>query len=97
MLAEEDPRLSGMARELLADLNGQLRALDERIANYDARLKAAGTADERCAKLAELPGVGPLTATALPSPPRSIQQRPADGREPWGLRHGSTAVGASSH
>ena len=65
MLAEEDPRLSGMARELLADLNGQLLALDERIANYDARVKAACATDERSAKLAELPGIGPLTATAL--------------------------------
>jgi transposase len=65
LLAEEDPRLSGMARELLADLNGQLRALDERIANYDARVKAACAADEHSAKLAELPGIGPLTATAL--------------------------------
>ena len=65
LLAEEDPRLSGMARELLADLNGQLLALDERIANYDARVKAACAADEHSAKLAELPGIGPLTATAL--------------------------------
>jgi len=65
LLAEEDSRLSGMARELLADLNGQLRALDERIANYDARVKAACATDERSAKLAELPGIGPLTATAL--------------------------------
>jgi transposase len=65
LLAEEDPRLSGMARELLADLNGQLRALDERIANYDARVKTACATDERSAKLAELPGIGPLTATAL--------------------------------
>ena len=65
LLGKEDPRLSGMAHELLADLNTQLRALDERIANYDARVKAACATDERSAKLAELPGIGPLTATAL--------------------------------
>ena len=65
LLGKDDPRLSGMARELLADLNGQLRALDERIANYDARVKAACATGERNAKLAELPGIGPLTATAL--------------------------------
>ncbi|MBA2593909.1 MAG: hypothetical protein M3495_06900 [Pseudomonadota bacterium] len=35
-------------RELLGDLNGQLRALDERSANYDARVKAACATDERC-------------------------------------------------
>ena len=35
-------------RELLANLNGQLRALDERIVNYDARVKAACATGERC-------------------------------------------------
>ena len=44
--------------------DGQSRALDERIANYDARVKAACATDERSAKLAELPGIGPLTAKA---------------------------------
>jgi transposase len=62
LLGKEDPRLSGVAHELLADLNTQLRALDERIANYDARVKAACATDERSAKLVELPGIGPLTA-----------------------------------
>ena len=87
-----------MARELLADLNGQLRALDERIANYDARVKAACATDERSAKLAELPGIGPLTATALAAAVNDGSNSKTAGRWPraLGSRHGSTAVGASS-
>ena len=65
LLEREDPRLSGRAHELLADLRVQLRELDERIAHYDRRVRAVCTGDELSVKLDALPGIGPLTATAL--------------------------------
>jgi len=72
-------------RELLGDLNGQLRALDERMANYDAR---------------STPPVPPTSAAwHRPADRQSagrrghrwqaIRQRPADGRKP-----GAHATGA---
>ena len=48
LLAEEDPRLSGTAASSSAISTASSGALDERIANYDARVKAACATDERC-------------------------------------------------
>lgn len=57
--------LSALACDLLADLQGQLRELDQRIDAYDARVKQACASDPRAAKLVALPGIGALGATAL--------------------------------
>jgi len=65
LLEQEDPRLSGVARELLEDLRAQLSELDERIKHYDRRVREACNEDGRSVKVAGLPGIGPLTATAL--------------------------------
>lgn len=65
LLSRENPELSPLARELVVDVQEQLTALDERIAAYDARVKRACVSDERCQKVLALPGIGPLTATAL--------------------------------
>jgi len=62
LLKREDPRLSGMARELLEDLRAQLSELDQR---SDVRVREACRVDGCSVKLAALPGIGPLTATAL--------------------------------
>ena len=65
LLTGEDPRLSAMARELVLGFQAELRELDERIGHYDARVKATCAGDARSVKVAALPGIGPLTATAL--------------------------------
>lgn len=46
---------------------GSARAaeLDERIKQYDRRVREACNEDGRSVKVAGLPGIGPLTATAL--------------------------------
>ena len=64
-LATEDPRLSVLAREMIADVQRQLKALDACLETYDARIERACATDARCVKLDELPGIGPTTATAL--------------------------------
>ncbi|MGH8521774.1 MAG: IS110 family transposase [Gammaproteobacteria bacterium] len=58
----EDPCLYA---ELLADLQTQLREIDKRIGDYDGRVKVACADDARSVKVRALPGIGPLTATAL--------------------------------
>lgn len=65
LLARESHGLSGMAVELIQDVQQQLAALDERLAAYDARVKRACQNDPQCQEVEALPGIGPLTATAL--------------------------------
>jgi transposase len=61
----EDRRIPPLAREVLASLVGQLRDLEARIAGLDRRLVQMTRADPVCRMLAEIPGVGPVIATAF--------------------------------
>jgi transposase len=65
LLAAEDSVLPPLARELLQDLCVELTALDERLEQLDTRVKRLAREDERCVRLLEIPGIGPVTATAL--------------------------------
>src|SRR5918912_1313772 len=62
---QEDRRLPPLARELLQDLAEHLRGLEERTAEVDRRLPEVARADPACARLAAVPGIGPVVATAL--------------------------------
>jgi len=64
-LADDSSELSGEMRELLCEMSQWLRTLEQRIASCEARITRKFKHDERCQRLAEVPGVGPLTATAL--------------------------------
>ncbi len=55
----------GELREVLTMMSGWLRESEQRIAELERRIQRAHQGDERCLRLAEVPGVGPLTATAL--------------------------------
>ena len=61
----EDRRLPPLARELLQILADQLHALEERTAALDRRLIGMVRDDTACARLAGVPGIGPVIATAL--------------------------------
>ena len=61
----EDRRLPPLARELLQELVGHLRGLEERTAELDRRLVAAARDGGACERLAAVPGIGPVIATAL--------------------------------
>jgi len=61
----EDRRLPPLARELLRALAEHLRALEERTAEVDRRLVAAARDGGACERLAGVPGIGPVIATAL--------------------------------
>ena len=53
-----------LARDVFADLADRLRALDERIAAYDRRVDQLARQTEPAQRLMQVPGVGPVTATA---------------------------------
>ena len=57
--------LSELARALFAELLDQLRDINTRLDGLDAQILAMCRADAACRRLAKLPGVGPIIATAL--------------------------------
>jgi transposase len=61
----EDDRIPPLAREMLQILATHLRELETKIAGLDRRLVALARTDPVCRLLAEVPGVGPVIATAF--------------------------------
>jgi transposase len=61
----EDRRVPPLAHELLQVLAEHLRGLEERMAELDRRLVEAARGEAACARLAAVPGIGPVIATAL--------------------------------
>ena len=62
VMAEELPIL---AREAIADLRAHLSYLDQRIAQYERQLIELARQREAAVRIQRLPGVGPLTASAI--------------------------------
>jgi transposase len=65
ILANNQSKLSGSCRELLTQLNLEMDQLSERIAKMDSILQRTATENEACERLTSIPGIGPVTATAL--------------------------------
>ncbi len=61
----EDTRIPGLARQVLQNLVDQLRDTERRVEEFDARLAEQAREDEICQRLTTIPGIGPITATAL--------------------------------
>jgi transposase len=61
----EDTRVPALARSALQGLVDQLRDTERRVGELDARLAEQAKADEACQRLTTIPGIGPITATAL--------------------------------
>lgn len=61
----ENERLSAMAREQLHGLYEELLHLDDRIKRQEAAIVQACRSNPACQRLLGIPGIGPLTATAL--------------------------------
>jgi transposase len=60
-----EAELSALATENFNALIAEFEALDKRVAEIDRKLVGICRTDERCKRLATLPGVGPVIATAL--------------------------------
>ena len=65
ILANNQSKLSESCRELLTQLNLEMDQLSERIAKMDDILQRTARENEACERLTSIPGVGPVTATAL--------------------------------
>jgi transposase len=65
VLEDADNRLSGLLRMLLVQLQSELRQLQSQIDEADALIAKAARDHEPCRRLMDIPGIGPLTATAV--------------------------------
>ena len=65
ILVEESLGLSARMRRLVAGLREEWRAVDERVAAFDDELASVARTDEAARRLATIPGIGPINATAL--------------------------------
>jgi transposase len=65
LVSGEDTRLSALAREVYRQAYEELRDLDAKLADLDAKLEGLARLDARCVLLMSVPGVGPVTATAV--------------------------------
>ena len=58
-------QLTSMSQELLRNLMEELQGIDCRVSDYDKKIKSIHDAHPVCKRLSKIPGVGPITATAL--------------------------------
>ena len=65
ILADSTSKLSDSFRVLLAQLKLELDQLTTRVEEMDAVIQQTAREDDACRRLTTIPGVGPVTATAL--------------------------------
>jgi transposase len=65
ILEDADAKLSGALRMLLAQLHRELDQLQRRIDEADAVIQQTAGENEACRRLDAIPGIGPITATAI--------------------------------
>jgi transposase len=64
-LEQEQAKLTTLGRDIFQKLYEEWLALEERLAYYNGQLEAICQAHPVCQRLLTIPGIGPLTATAL--------------------------------
>src|SRR5262249_13128984 len=64
-LQEEQHKLTALSTEVFRQLYDEFLALEARLAYDDKKLTAIGQAHPECERLQTIPGIGPVTATAL--------------------------------
>jgi len=67
ILSEENKGLTARSREIFSEQLERFKSLDDQVDTYDKRLGTIAKQDERCQRLMEIEGVGPLIATAAMS------------------------------
>jgi len=65
ILEDADNHLTVIARQLFAELQEQLIEIDKRVGDYGGRIQILHQGSEVSRRLAQVPGIGPITATAL--------------------------------
>jgi transposase len=65
ILEDADAKLSGAVRFLLAQLKLELEHLAQHLEEADALIEQSAQENEQCQRLDAIPGIGPVTATAV--------------------------------
>ncbi len=65
LLTGEEKQLSEKTKHLFQNLYHDLKRLEEEIERYTASLEQLAEEDESCQRISTLPGIGPITATAI--------------------------------
>jgi transposase len=65
ILENADAQLSPRIRALLATMWEEWKQLDEQVESFNTQIEAIGSDDPVCQRLREIPGVGPLIASAV--------------------------------
>jgi transposase len=65
ILEDAENELSEISRGMFLELYEELRRLDERVLSYDKQIRALFLQNERAQRISKIPGVGPMTATAV--------------------------------
>jgi transposase len=64
-LEDDQAKLTALSTEVFRHLYDEFLALEKRLAYYDEKLTAMGQAHPACQRLQTIPGIGPVSATAL--------------------------------
>lgn len=65
IVEDVDNSLTLLERDYLSDLYSELVELDEKVTSYDTKLSIICKQSEECRRLMKVPGIGPLSATAI--------------------------------
>jgi transposase len=65
MLEQEQAKLTALGREIFRQLYEEWLILEKRLTYYNKQLETIGRTHPVCQRLLTIPGIGPLTATAL--------------------------------
>ena len=65
VIEDLENRLSMPARDYLSELYAELVSCDELVEKYESRIISFAKNDEACKRLQKIPGIGPITATAI--------------------------------
>lgn len=74
ILGDTDNEITSILREVLYELLDEFLRLDERVKALDHKLKEVCTQSDACKRLLDIPGIGPITASALVSSIGDIHQ-----------------------
>ncbi|MCE3231569.1 MAG: transposase, partial [Alphaproteobacteria bacterium] len=65
VLEEENNELTSLSREIFTQLYEDLRSIDQKVKALDKRIEILCQQSKDCQRVAQIEGIGPLTATAL--------------------------------
>lgn len=65
LMGEDDIRLTELIKGVIWDLYEELIAIQEQVDRYEAKVREIYKSNETCQRIGEVPGVGPVTATAM--------------------------------